>query len=787
MHPLDRKLLRDLWRLRGQVLAIALIVATGVAVLSSSLAVIEALTETANAYYARHRFGDVFASVKRAPRRLVSRIESIPGVRVVEPRIVELATLDMADFEEPVIASLVSIPDGREPLLNRLALRAGRAPQAGQVREVLVNEAFAEAHGLGPGSQFRALINGRKRLLHVTGVALSPEYVYAIGPGALVPDARRYGIVWMNEEALAAAYDLDGAFNDVVVALSRAARTPLVIEALDALLDRYGGTGAYARKDQISNWFLTNEIVQLESIAMMFPTIFLAVAAFLTNMLLARLVAIERAEIGLIKAFGYGNATVAWHYAKLVAAMTGLGIVIGSALGYWLGLWTTTMYAELFRFPTLYYAPGPHVFVIAAAVSLTVAMLGALGAARRAAKLPPAEAMRPPAPPVFRRAGGWFRPLAEWVDQLTRIVVRQLVRWPVRALVTSAGVAAAVAVLVMAIQWDDALDAIADTYFFDQQRQDVTVGLVEAEDAAVAREFTRLPGVLAVEAQRSVPARIRRGHRSRRQALIGMPARGGLEALKDASGAPVHLPPDGVVLSRKLAEVLGVTPGQTITAEVFEGARPTLELPVAAIFETEIGTPAYLRIEALNRLLGDPPLANRLLLRIDSRKAGLLFRELKALPGIGAITLRRAAIESFYDTIGSNILVFIGLYVVFACTLVIGVVYNNMRIALSERGRDLATLRVLGFRSNEVAYVLLAESALLVVLAIPIGCTLGWSMATLMAKSFDTELFRLPVSIEPSTYGWSLVVTVVATAVCAAVVRRRVERLDLIAVLKTRE
>ena len=787
LHPLDRKLARDLWRLRAQAFAIALIIASGVAVLCSSLAVVDALTDTANAFYDRQHFGDVFASATRAPRQLVARIRAIPGVQAVEPRVVHFATLDVPGFEEPVVGTLVSVPEGRGPLLNALELRRGTLPERGRPGDAVLSEAFAEAHGLEPADTLHGLVNGRRRVLQVSGIALSPEYVYAIGPGALMPDARRYGIGWMGEQALSSAYDLDGAFNDVTLTLARGAKAETVIRALDELLAPYGGIGAIARADQASNWFVMNEIRQLTSMASILPSIFLLVGAFLSNMVLARLIATERSEIGLLKAFGYGNATVAWHYARLVLAMAGGGVLIGWALGWWLGLATTRIYADLFRFPTLQYDPGLGPFVLAAAVSIVAAMAGALGAARRAAMLPPAEAMRPPAPPAYRRAGALSAMARTWFEQLTRIVLRQLIRWPLRALLTSLGVAAAVAVLVMSLQWIDAIRYMVDSFFFHQQRQDLTVSLVEAHSASVVNEFARLPGVLAVEAQRAVPARLHNGHLSRRQPIIGLPPGSALQVLEDARGRPVSLPPDGLVLSSALARRLRVAPGDSLVVEVLDGSRPVVSVPVAAVFETWIGIPAYMRLDALNHALGDSPLVDTLLLRVDEQQLPALFRALKSTPAVAAVGLRRAAVDNFNDTIAQNMLVFVSIYVSFACTLAAGVVYNSMRIALSERDRELATLRVLGFHGSEVSYVLLGEAALLVVLAMPLGCGLGLALVHLMSSSFDTELFRIAPLIEPSTYGIAMLVVLLAAAGCGVLVHRRIGRLDLVGVLKTRE
>ena len=366
MSALDRKLRRDLWRLRGQVVAIAFIVASGVGVLIMSLSSLEALRETAAAYYERYRFAEVFAEVKRAPRVLEAKVAQLPGVQAVETRIVEFAIIDLEGFGEPIIGQFVSLPERGQPVLNRLALRSGRWIAPDRVDEVIIGEPFAEAYGLKPGDSFEAVLKGNKRTLQIVGIALSPEFVYSIGPGALMPDDERFGPFWMGREALAAAYDLEDSFNNLVLSLQRGSDPNVVIERLDGLLEDYGGVGAYARKDQVSNWFIMNELEQLRSMSRILPTIFLAVAGFLTNMVLARLIAMERTEIGLLKAFGYSNLAVGWHYAKMVMVMAGLGVLLGWAVGYGLGQFNTQVYAEQFRFPFLLYRPGPGPFATAA-------------------------------------------------------------------------------------------------------------------------------------------------------------------------------------------------------------------------------------------------------------------------------------------------------------------------------------------------------------------------------------------------------------------------------------
>ena len=787
IRALHRKLLRDLWHLRGQVLAIALVMASGIGVLVMALTTVESLEETARAYYERYRFADVFARVERAPEHLASQLREIPGVQAVETRVVRTAVLDIEGFEEPVVGQLVSVPEREEPRLNRLALRQGRYPHPGAPDEAILSEPFAEAHGLQPGDRVRAILNGRWRVLSVVGIALSPEYVYAIGPGALMPDDRRFGVLWMGREALQAAFDLDGAFNDVSLALLRGTDPEYVVDRVDRLLERYGGVGAYARADQLSNWFLMNEIVQLRTLSTILPTIFLAVAAFLTHMVLGRLIAVERSEIGLLKAFGYSNRDIAFHYARFVLGIGAVGVVLGWIVGYWLGLYDTRMYAEFYHFPFLLFRPGPAPFLIAAIVSLGAALVGALGAVRTAAALPPAEAMRPPAPPLFRKTALSRLGFVQRLDQPTRILLRQLIRWPGRSFITAAGISMSVAVLVTSMQWLDAINHMVNVYFLEAQAQDVSIGFAEPRSSEVARDLGRLPGVQTTEPMRSVPAKLRNGWREQREAVQGLPARQELYRVYDAAGRALELPPEGLVISTMLAKLLDVREGDHVTVEVLEGRRPVVDVPVAGTFETYIGSPAYMDIRAVNRLMRERPSVTAVHLRVDPAARADLFSELKSLPRVSAVTVKESAVQTFRDTMAETIMIFVSFFIAFSCALAFGVTYNAARISLSERGRELATLRVLGFTRAEISYILLGEIALLTLVAMPLGCVAGFALASLIVQAFETELYRVPLVVLASTYAWSMVIGLAATAVSALLVRRRVDRLDLIAVLKTRE
>ncbi len=787
MKTLDRKLWRELWSLRSQVLAIAMVIASGVATYVMTRTTVAALQRTQAQFYRDYRFGDVFASLKRAPDELARRLAAIPGVARVETRVQAPVRLEVAGFNQPISGLLVSIPDHGQPALNRLYLRRGRLPDPTHANEAAVSEAFAEAQGLQPGSHLTAVINGRRQRLLIVGIALSPEFIYQIQPGAMFPDYKRYGILWLNRTPLATAYDLDGAFNDVVLSLFPGARESTVLDRVDALLARYGGLGAYGRVDQLSHRYLDSELRTLVQMAVILPLIFLGVAAFLLNVVIRRLVSLQREQIAILKAFGYSNRETALHYLELVLLIVALGALLGVIAGGWLGSGLAHLYQQFFRFPFLDYVLQPRVVAEAVLISVLAGVLGALQALRRVARLPPAEAMRPEAPARYHRSViEWFG-VGRLLAAPSRMILRNLQRQPLKALLSITGIALSCAILVLGMFQEDAVSHMITVEFGLSQRADVSVALTNPVSDRAWYELKRLPGVRYVEPFRTVPVRLRHAQHSYRTALQGLPPASRLRRLLDTELKVIRLPPSGVVLTDYLARLLDVHPGERITVEVLEGRREIRQVTVAAVVSQYVGVAAYMDRAGLNRLLGSGPALNGAYLQLDPGALQQVYSELQARPRVAGVTIRANAIRSFEDTMGQNLLVFAFINTLLAGSIAFGVIYNNARINLSERSRELASLRVLGFSRGEVGYILLGELTVLTVLAIPPGFVLGRALCAYLAHSMEFDLYRVPVITEPSTFAFAASVVLAATLLSGLVVWWRLGRLDLVAVLKTRE
>lgn len=788
MSALTRKGLRDLWHMRAQALAIAWVIAGGVATLVMSQSTLESLDSTRALFYQEGALADLWAPLKRAPDTLLPQLEAIPGVQAVQPRLLAAATLDVPGFGEPARSEVVSLPiRGGQPLLNRVHLTSGRLPDPDAEGEIVLGEAFAQAHGLRAGDSLHMILRGHARTVRIVGIGTSPEYVYQSPPGAVFPDFRRYAVLWMNRHAMEKALNMDGAFDNLAFRLLPGARQAAVAADVDALLARYGGVGAYGRHEQTSARYLEEEMRQLRTMATLFPAIFLGVAAFLMHVVLMRLLGTQREQVGVLKAFGYGNRTLAGHYLGMAAWIALGGALLGIALGAELGRWLAHVYQGIYRFPFLAYRLSTRAIGLGLGVSLAAASGGALMALRAAAALPPAEAMRAPAPtrfgPTLLERLGFQR----WLSPAARIALRDLERRPGRALFTVVGLAMACAVMMVGRFQGDSVERMVDVQLSIAQTHDIEVSFVEPAPRRAVFELAALPGVREAEPLRSVPVRLVHGLRSYRTSIEGVPAGARLRRPIDARLRPVQPQGDGVLLTDYLQRMLDLKPGDRVEVQALEGHRHQREVPVAGFVHEYIGARGYMDLDALDRLLGDGDVVSGALLGVQPGAAPDVYARLNRRPWVAGVASRLASVRSFYATMGESLLVFTLVAALLGAVINFGVVYNAARISLSERGRELASLRVLGMTRGEVGTLLLGQLGLLVAVSLPFGLAAGWLLCWLMALGFQSELFRVPVQLTTATYAFAALTVLGASAVSALLVYRRIARLDLVAVLKTRE
>ena len=786
MRVLTRKLVRDLWRLKWQMGAIALLVGCGVSVAVMAFSTEKALRSAQRTYYAQTRFGDIFATATRVPLSIAADLGRIDGVIAVDPRAVKMGLMEVPGLMRPATAHLIALPDDERQALNRIVIVAGRMPDPARSDEAVALKTFLDAAHVALGERLSLVINGHRLTFTVVGSALSAEYVYvpSLGP---MPDDAHSGVLWAPRVAVEEPAGLRGAFSAVSLAVAPGTSHAAVLSRVDRLLERYGGIPAYARADQVSHKFQEERIQRLSVMATIFPPVFLIVAAALVHLVLGRMVVAEREQIGLLKAFGYDDRTAAANYVKLAALVAAVGIVAGGLAGEWLERVLVGILGEYMRFPHLESQFSWATFAAATALSLTAAVAGSLGAVRAAVRLSPAVAMQPPTPVAFRRGVVEWLGVMRRLDEPTRMIVRSIERFPLRAVSTWLGLSVSLSLLVGSQFLFGAIDDVVDQAYFRARRWTDQVTFDNARDVHAIAELARLPAVVSAEPYRMVAGRLRGHAREERIAVVGVGEDGTLTRALSVAGHRIPFKGSNLVVSQALAGRLHLQPGDRVELTITDGRRPTSWLRVSAIAQDYAGLTAQVERTALNSIMADGDLASGANLVLASDQRSAFYREIARAPQIVFAGSRDDTVASFRSAVSAVMTTEMAFFFGFAAAITFGIAYNISRIALSDRARDLATLRVLGFGSVECAYILAGELMFLACLAVPAGVLGGFGLARAMSKAMTQADLYLPFVITP--HGLAVVFTIYgsAVAVAAALVVQRIWQFDLVAVLKTRD
>ena len=790
MKALDRKMLRDLWRIRSQAVTLALVVASAVAGFITTYSAQDSLAASRDLAYVRHHFADVFGELKRAPLQLMARVIEVSGVAKAEASVSMLAQIDLPGVSDPITGRIVGINPRQLPALNQVYLRAGRmiGNAGGSMTdrlEVLVSEGFAHARQLKPGDEISMLLNGKHQTLLVAGIALSPDTLFAGLIGA--PDLRGFGVFWLDEKALARASDMEGAFNHLAIRLAPGASEAQVIDEVSRLMAPFGGSRAYGRSEHMSHKMLEAEIREQRVMGTVLPSIFLAVAAFLLNVVLGRQITLQREQIAALKALGYDNLSITLHYLKQIVLIVLAGIMTGVLVGYWLGQQLTVLYQQVFHFPVFVYQVRAELILVAFVATLLTGTVAAWGALRAVMRLSPAEAMRPPSPGLYRQS--LIEPLAQRLKLSPglRMILRNMHRHRWRSVFTVAGIMASMAVLIAGTFSRDSIALLIDTQFRHALRGDVSVYLINPRPATVAALFAHLPEVTAVEASRSIPVRLVHARHEWRGMIQGKAEQPQLHRILDVERRAYAPPVGGLLLTDRLAERLHVKPGDAVRMEIQEGERRTMNLIVIATVREMMGMNAYMERRSLNHLVREGDMANQLTLTVQHGTEPALLEALRHMPQVAMAISKAVMLANIESITARNLLIISTVLTLFATVIAIGVVYNQARIALAERSWELASLRVLGFTRGEVSALLLGELGIAMIAALPLGLIGGYLLASTIVQMTKTEEFYFALVIRRPTYAYAALCVALAAAASAWIVARRIAALDLVGVLKARD
>jgi len=790
MHPLRKKILRTLRQNWGQSIAVASVVLCGTACYIAVYSAFLNLELTRDTYYNQYRFADFEILIERAPETAVFQVEAMPGVSRARGRIVRDGSVDIEGVGEPRSGRVISMPVPRSAEINDIVVTQGRYLEPGGQQEVVLSERFAKANGVGPGDWISVTLEDKKYPLKVVGTGLSPEYVYLIKDvQELLPAPERFGVLWVSEEFAEAALDMSAACNSIVGLMDDPEQIGLLFDQAEKTLDPYGVFAKVKRENQLSNTFISDEIRGLKVTATIIPTVFLSIAAMILFVLLGRMVRMERTQIGLLKAFGYSDFSIAWHYIEYAMILCLGGCMGGFALGQYLSYGMISMYVKFYSFPLLEARVYPEVLGRSMAITAGFTLVGAVWAARQAARIHPAESMRPEAP----KSGGrvllerfpevWKRVSFSW-----KMTLRNTQRNRFRAFINVAGVAVSTGLLVMGMFTMDAVNYMLKFQYEQVQREDTRVGFQREQGRDSLYDLQRFPHVRRAEAMLEYPFRATAGHREKDIVLTGIEADSELRKILGPEGVELRMDGPGVTLSDRLARDLGVVPGDTLTLKPLMGrVEGEKQVVVSRIAQQYLGAGAYMEIGALSRLLGESEAFNAALLRTDAGSDAELKEHLKDVAAVGSVSFRKESYQALLDTLAANMQVMNTMTLAFAGVIAFSIIYNLTSVSLAERQRELASLRVLGLTTAEVGRILYNESTLLSLLGVVLGIPAGIGLCLLMVEAYDTELYRLPFHIDRESYAMAVLLSLVFVLLANLATWRRLNKLDLMEVLKERE
>jgi len=792
VSALDRKLARDLKAAAGMLLAITGIIAVGVTCYVGLGSAYHNLAESKRRYYAQCRMADFSIELKKAPLGELAPVAELPGVAEIRPRIQFFAAVDLQSVREPLNGLVLSLPDRPQPILNDVVVMRGSYFTDRRENEVLVSESFAASHRILPGQWVHLIMNNRRQELFVVGTAVSSEFVYMLGPGAITPDPKHFGVFYLKQSFAEDVFDFSGAANQVLGRLDASQRgNPReVLRRAETLLAPYGVFTTTPLEDQFSNRFLSQEIQGLWSFALITPTMFLAVAALVLNVLLTRLTQQQRTVIGTLKAVGYSDARLFWHLQKVGLSVGVLGGLSGCALGYWLADAMTRMYRLFFQFPAFENEFWPSTHFTGLGISVGCAVLGSLRGSRAVLRLRPAEAMRPAAP---RQGGAVWLERAGWLWKSLssgwRMVLRNTLRNRVRTLAGLFAAAMGASVLVNAWMMADAMTYFLDFQFRHLLRSDMDLTFKDERSEDAWLEAARLPGVDFAEPYLSVACTFRNGPHEKKGSITGLVRDARLTTPRDRQARRVRVPAAGLAMSRTLAEILRLKRGDRVTVEPVKGLRRTFQADICEIADSYFGLTVYADLEYLSRMVSEELALSGVHLALDGnpRQLATLYREVKRLPALQGVAARADIVAGIEETVLKHQWVVIDIMIGFAGIVFFGSIVNASLVSLAERQREVATLRVLGYEPWHIGSLLLRESMIVTVLGAVLGMPLGYLLTAATVWSYNSELFRVPIVTTTGTWVWTLILAVVFGLIAHLFVQRSIHRMAWLDALKAQE
>ncbi|WP_339735419.1 FtsX-like permease family protein [uncultured Gimesia sp.] len=794
MKVLHRKLLRELFAAKGVLAAIISIIAVGIGCFIAMSSTYDNLEYSRKNYYRLCHMADFSVELKKVPIGDLATLTDVPGVINILPRIIFEVTASLEGVEKPLSGKVVSLPAHENAPINSIVIKQGSYFTDQRQEEVIVNDAFARAHNLRPGDRIQLILNNRLQDLLIVGTAISSEYVYLIGPGGLVPEPETYGVFYLKHNYAEDVFGFEGAANQILGQLApefqNANRVRQVLDQLELNLDDFGVFSTTPLEQQSSHWFLKSEIDGLKVSATILPTIFLIVAALALNLLMSRMAEQQRTVVGTFKALGYSNQEMFLHFIQFGLLIGIAGGIFGTLIGYSLAGAMTAQYRNFFEFPSLTNQMYPRVILLGMLISVFFAVLGTFRGVRSVVRLSPAEAMRPK-PPLRARRILLEKIQVFWnaLDFRWQLVLRDIFRNRTRTLGGLLSATVGAMLLLVTFSMYDSAFALLDFQYDKLLLSDIDIGFKDDHDYSAFYESQQIPGVDYAEPLFQVGCTLKNGIHEKKVGIIGILSDARLTIPRDTAGARVEVPQTGILVTRKLADILQVQAGDSIKMIPVSGDRIARQVPVMKIIDSYLGLSVYADFHYLNRLMGESSSLTSVQLKTNPRPAVTrqIYRELKQVPAIQSVNSIRDQKDKLQEVLVEQMVVMIVVVIIFSCLIFFGSILNASLISLSERQQEIATLRVLGYTPAEVGSIFLRESLCINLPGILLGLPTGYWAAKGINIAYDTELFRMPFTIGTMSWVYTVLLGILFTLISHWPVQKAIQKMDWLTALNVKE
>ncbi|OGV19196.1 MAG: hypothetical protein A2X47_01920 [Lentisphaerae bacterium GWF2_38_69] len=735
------------------LLAVVAIVAVGVGCFSGMVSVYKNLYNARESYFSKCRMADFWIELKKLPIVELEQIEKIDGISELYSRINKEIIVDLEDVKTPISGRVISLPSVPTPVINNIILKRGSYFSDSKLEEVIVSEKFSQKRNILPGTYINLIMDGIQKKLYVVGTAISSEYMFYTPPGRMAPDDDNYGVFWIKKEFADNVFNFSGACNEIVGILSPDGKknARLVTDIIKNKLDKnYGVFLKTLHNEQESCLMMNSELQQLRIVAVLMPLIFLCVAVFVLNIQMMRTAEHQRTVIGTLKALGVSLNSISMHFIKLGIIIGLSGGIIGSCLGYFIAEGFTEMYRDLYTFPSIENGFYPELITFSILLAIFFSVLGTLRGIRRMALLSPAEAMRP-GPPESCTSIALEKYKFFWskLDFRWQMVLRSFFRNKRRTMIGIATSALGSVILLLSLGFKDSLNYLVRFQFEKVLTADCTISFRDNLNEGALREASRLPGTTYAEPGLDVPGFFYFEGSEKRGSIIGVKPDSILLKPRDSKGEKLKIPPVGLLMNNRLAEILGVKEGDTVLFKPIKGERKSLEIPIMALSESSVGMPVYADYEYINKLIGEISVLTSVRLKeaqTDKQK-DKFYRELKKYPELSSyINLPEERVKLKRDFISKMDNVVYGM-ILFAGILFFGSILNSAMISTAERTREIAAFRVIGYHSEEVGAIFLREILIINSIGTLLGLPLGYLLLMFMADAFQNEIFSIPLNV----------------------------------------